>query len=612
MTFDISMSPLSLPDLQALHGALNLGRDGIDYEEVLGYRPDLTISQAHDLLDRAHKFGYLEWDEGQRLFSPTEAGHALKASGLRKRIDRKTATAALGKAIIRARSWNASRDCPVVITTMRIFGSYLKDQATYADVDLEISFAERDIDEDSLRAMAEALPLSTRKGCTFQASPKRALIEHLQRKAHAAISRNLPDLSLAAEGIIDTLGADWREAYRFNIALDREQAISPDIHQGAPAASTNVSPTQKASIPFLMPDGPEPAPLVGSQSLSSREAALEASRKWLGRMPGCRIDDDSNTTPSDARTVGHMLWADSIPAWEIVDTDPMAAIRAVHKRGIEEGLLERDDITVTLSESHGQCLLPLVVRDDNTPHSRSSLRVEIRLEQKHRSLCLTPKIETLYMNQQGKVIARRERNSETPAHIAMARALAMPLVLAQAEMKFPKSMQSELVISWNRDMSAPLPQIPHLGGLSAHVNKAARQIYLPDAALPIGARLLESDTPSRWMMLTAAREVSIEISSTTSNPGLSFEISDTTTLSSSMNDEVAVIVTPNDASSHASRIHKEAEKLLGLGPSWRLSLSRTCQTPMHPDRTTLEGVRMAAVQSGIPILDDTDAEVIAA
>lgn len=603
MTFDLTKSSLSHADAELFLSIRKIFSNGISLEEVTALRPDLTMSQICDFLNRLSAAGIVEWKAKRCFADVTMEGMTLAADGLKPRIGKAEAEKVLNAAIIRARKWNADAKCPVVISELRLFGSFLNEQADYGDVDIEVVCAERPLGEAEWEAHIAALPVSAMRDYFCWSDPKRAVLGRGAKKAMQAMRRVSKSLAVTPQGTIDRIGADWRQVYCFDVASAKDVKPNPTHH---PRTSPIVASDEVNHVPvtdFLELGSVDVMPEILGE-MTSQYIAEHAEAFWWG----LRDDDGVRSAPDMDdkfinRGVKATKWVDAVPAWPISATEPFAALLEILARGIEAGHLTDGPIWFDFSQNSVTCefWMPPVLQDGD--ELTRQLVFNVRLDAKgKRDVVLTPTMRTVWASDEGD----EDEISGHPDHIAMARSLSHPLFAMLAEMSFTSGADTLLSFQWDpRDVA---PKLPKLGGLIKHVAAEARDITISRKHLPgFATTLAKCDMEG---CLYFKKKILLEIRGTTQvfddeglEPGgemISVNGSSNASIDWPAKETSLDLLRDEDA--FVERARSFIPRLNGLGDSWLITLERKFRKYTWPKSADVAAIEATIVSEKLSLV----------
>ncbi len=602
MSNHIATTEMSRDDLSLLLGAMSHTRSDLSFVEVLAVRPWMTIRQAHAFLERALATGYLDWS-GDHVYRITELGESLKESGLAERFDRAEGEAALARVLERARAWNADPGHPVVIRRIRLFGSMMEpDRRDFGDVDLEFEYAPRNLSDDEFSAHLDALPARRRGGIFFVIDPRGALMAHHARRAQVALARSSRRASVTGAGTIERVGAAWREVYVFDVDTGKERTPSDKTHPRSSPKKELKGPEHEhggALLPPAIVPSPPPVPAgplepfyVGPsrerESILASHTAAWAERDWWGEASK---DDEAilkpKMDPKGARDVmSWVLWADEIPTWDVRETDPVLAIREIHARAVAEGLVgARDQVEIFLHNGGVHFEVYLDASRELPGMSLTSVQVDLSVSGGKWDMAMPPNLSETPELGPEETAENRLRPTDNPLHVAMARALARPLLDIYNSTRLQGGAKVELTCAWKP--AEFTPAIPSLAPLARDVSKASKQFSLPRSKLvEISERLLKDREESAFSI---DREVSMEIRGPFQNLGEP-ETDEGERIAMTISAQarpywdradIALPFGPAESMLEA-RLQKTLPALRGLGDNWILSVERKSHVVVFP------------------------------
>ncbi|MFN8074148.1 MAG: hypothetical protein U0Q15_01865 [Kineosporiaceae bacterium] len=174
-----------------------------DYREteVVAWRARMTEREVVPLLEALAADGFLlrvdsakgdpendELPEGGPwpLWRTTVTGGALTMASFLKPITRAKVDSLLTGVLDRAIAYNEDTGRPLVITEIRVFGSYLTDAPLLGDLDLAMSFADRSPDADRAKVFLAYADASGRSFSTFVERlcwPEKELLQILRNRS---------------------------------------------------------------------------------------------------------------------------------------------------------------------------------------------------------------------------------------------------------------------------------------------------------------------------------------------------------------------------------------------------------------------------------------------
>jgi hypothetical protein len=605
MTFDLTQSTLALADAELFLSIRKVFQKGISLEEVTALRPDMTMLQACAFLDRLSAAGIVEWKPTGCYADVISAGHSLAASGLKPRIDKDAAHSALRKAIAKARGWNRDKSNPVVISELRLFGSFLGDHSDYGDLDIEVVCAERPMGEAKWAAQVAALPASVRNNFYVHRNPKAAVVYRFAKKAVQMIDRASPAVAAVGKGTIEAIGADWRQVYAFDPKAGTELAPDETYH---PRSHPRLEPEAPKYVPVttfldLLPEVKQPD-LQGV--VTSSYIASHAEKYWWGQMTEDRVRARPDMRRETLiRGVTATKWVDAVEALDITSNDPFEALREIQQWGVNAGHLAAHTIWFECHTGGMTCEfeMSLIGEDDEELARWMIFEIEVESNGK-RNVTLTPKIRTECRSFEE---CEEDAISSDVDHIAMARSLAQPMIEIYTALGVTSGANISLSFAWNPEN--PAPTLPKLGGLIRQVAENARTIQVKREQLPALKDLLEG-AMDWYASLRFERHVDVELRSAFQTfreddlepGGESIKISNKSTAEALFPAKEFDLCPVDDEGALENKARSFIPRLNGLGDSWILTVERQVKKHAFPDNLDLQTIEAALIGEKVSIL----------
>lgn len=502
MTFDINRSSLTTQDAKTLISAFKLMKRRLGVEEIILVRPEMTIALAEALLVRACHAGVLE--TSGPFYDLTQDGLSLLHSGLRPRFDRARADAVIAKAIAAARKWNAKRSNLSVITELCLFGSTLRDQDSYGDVDIQIQTAIRPLAPAEMAKQVEALPYGVKRTLGGQCYPDLMVRERAAKSAQNAVNRSAREIALCLGHTIDSIGADHKQIYRYDLEQDAEVPAEM-IHHPRSKPRVDMSSSGPTATSQVLPPIAAPIRPRGHSFWSSDLGSL-ADQYWRGKRgkKGSRHPYPLEDISYNAKDMGPMAWLETCSTWPLQSSDPFHALAELQSRGQEIGVMQDGELVFHIKDDTVSVEFPM----KTSSAKQYALMVSAMVSRDKIDLNLLPHV--VPAGQGNTALPSPLGNRLAPEHVSIARSAGQHLAAIYRMLSPAAAVKIKLSFAWSagNDHETALPR---LSALMNAMKSSRIEMHEKDLASAYASVEAELDS-DRYAILSVSQSVEITMS----------------------------------------------------------------------------------------------------